>query len=413
MKKYVTDVLVIGGGASGMAAARAVNNEGSDVILVERDDNLGGILNQCIHNGFGLHYFKEELTGPEYSHKFKNLIKDSEIKILTERFFHSLDEDKKEVHFLSNSGVETIKCKAMIYASGARERPFGSLLIPGDRTSGIYTAGLAQRFTNIENRLPGKKALILGSGDIGLIMARRLTLEGMEVQGVLERNPYPGGLARNINQCLKDYNIPLLLSTTVVEVRGKDRLEEVIVANVDNNFNIIESTKKSYKVDTLVLSVGLVPSTTQIMDYVDINPKTRGIIVDSNMNTNKDWIFASGNCTVIYDLVDYVSKEGEIAGRSATKYIKGEKLGEKIEINLGNNIGIVNPTFYAKDSDLELYIRVIRPEEKGKIVLRDGDNVIFKSHNKTLLPSEMETFKIKKEKLKNIKTLLLEMIEDE
>lgn len=409
MKKYETDVLVIGGGAAGMGAALSAAEEGVKVTIVERTERLGGILNQCIHNGFGLHFFKEELTGPEYAFKFKNLVQKDDIEFLSNRFLYNIDEENKEVYFTSTEGMEVIKCKSMVYAAGARERPYGSLLVPGGRVSGIYTAGVAQRLTNLENRLPGKKALILGSGDIGLIMARRLTLEGMKVEAVLERMPYPGGLERNINQCLNDFNIPLLLSTTVLEVRGNGRLEEVIVGQVDENYNVIKGTERSYAVDTLILSVGLVPSTTPIMHVVDINPRTRGVIVDSQMRTNKDWIFAAGNCVVVYDLVDYVSSEGQIAGKNAAKYVKGEEKGNRYEIKKGRNIGIINPLIYNDKSDLELYIRVSRPDT-GKIIVRNGDKVVYQSKESNLLPSEMEHFKIKKEKLGEIKGLTVEMI---
>jgi NADPH-dependent 2,4-dienoyl-CoA reductase/sulfur reductase-like enzyme len=335
------------------------------------------------------------------------------ITFLSNRFLHSINEENKEIIFTSSEGIEKISCKALVYTAGARERPFGSLLIPGNRVSGIYTAGMAQRLTNIENRLPGKKALILGSGDIGLIMARRLTLEGMKVEAVLERMPYPGGLARNITQCLKDFEIPLLLSTTVVEVRGQGRLNEVIVAQVDGNFNEIKSTRRSYSVDSLILSVGLVPSTTPVMHLVEIDKRTRGVVVDSIMRTNKEWVFAAGNCVVIYDLVDYVSKEGEIAGENAAKYILGETFGKKIKINPGNNIGIISPSFYVENTELELYVRVIRPCENKKIIVKSGQDIIHQSRHISMIPSEMEHIKIKKDKLLNVKELTVEVIENE
>ncbi|MFN3411603.1 MAG: NAD(P)/FAD-dependent oxidoreductase, partial [Exilispira sp.] len=360
MNKISCDLLVIGGGASGLGAALKAAKEGIDVVIVERLNLAGGILNQCIHNGFGLHYFKKELTGPEYAANLLDLTKDLPIKFLFEHFLLSIDKKSRTAYFTSENGITEISCRALVYSAGARERPFGSLLIPGDRVSGIYTAGVAQKFINIENRIIGKRAIVLGSGDIGLIMARRLTLEGIEVVAVCERMPYPGGLTRNINQCLKDFGIPLLLSTTVTEVRGDGRLSEVITSELDSNYNIIEGSQRSYSVDTLVLSVGLVPSTTPMMDYVEIDPRTRGIIVDSTMNSSTPWIFSSGNCVIIYDLVDYVTKEGEIAGKYAVEYIKEEKTKKKIPIKKGIGVGIINCAYWVEGSDLNIYLRAIK-----------------------------------------------------
>ncbi|MBP8991643.1 MAG: FAD-dependent oxidoreductase [Spirochaetes bacterium] len=399
MNRLETDILVIGAGAAGMGAAICAANSGVSVIVVERNPDAGGILNQCIHNGFGLHYFKKEFTGPEFAYQLYSKTKESGIQFLFNHFLLQLDLKNKTAIFASEEGIKLIACKALIYTAGARERPFGSLLIPGDRVSGIFTAGVAQRLTNIENRLPGTKALILGSGDIGLIMARRLTLEGVEVVAVCERMPYPGGLARNIDQCLKDFGIPLLLSTTVTEVRGDGRLREVITSSLDENYNIIEGTQRSWSVDTLVLSVGLVPSTTPIMDYFSIDSKSRGVIVDNCMRTDKDWIFSAGNCVIIYDLVDYVTYQGEMAGRSAVNYIKNGNNPARYPIKKGNGVGVINCSYYVENSDLELYIRVNKPKEKAKLVVRSDNTIIYEGKPSAFIPSEMVRVKIKAEKI--------------
>ncbi|MCR4422402.1 MAG: NAD(P)/FAD-dependent oxidoreductase [Exilispira sp.] len=413
MNKISCDLLVIGGGASGIGAALKAAKEGVDVIVVERLNLAGGILNQCIHNGFGLHYFKKELTGPEYAANLLSLTKDLPIKFLFEHFLLSIDKKSKTAYFTSEKGINAISCKALVYSAGARERPFGSLLIPGDRVSGIYTAGVAQKFINIENRVIGKRAMVLGSGDIGLIMARRLTLEGIEVVAVCERMPYPGGLSRNINQCLKDFGIPLLLSTTVTEVRGDGRLSEVITSELDENYNVIEGSQRSWSVDTLVLSVGLVPSTTLMMDYVDIDSRTRGIIVDSTMNTSAPWIFSSGNCVIIYDLVDYVTKEGEIAGRYATQFIKEGKTKKKIPIKKGIGVGITNCAYWVEETDLPLYLRANKPIEKGRLVVRAGNSILYEGKEQAFIPSEMVHKSIKSEqisKIGNIENITVEII---
>ena len=382
-----TDVLVIGGGAAGMGAAIAAAKEGVKVTLLEREEKTGGILNQCIHNGFGLHYFKEELTGPEYAERLKKILGEYDIDVVTDSVVKVI-KDKKVVT-VSCDGVKEIETSSIVFATGARERPFGALMIPGDRPSGIFTAGVVQKFINIENRLPGKRALILGSGDIGLIMARRLTLEGVEVVGVVERMPYPGGLARNIRQCLEDFDIPLYLSSTVVEVRGKERLEEVVVAKVDEAFRPIPGTEKVFKVDTLVLSAGLLPMVSLVSDLATLN-KTSGGLATSNIGQSSvEWLFGAGNSTVVYDLVDYVTVEGERAGRFAALYAKGEKLSEKIPVNPGENVRVLHPGWYSKDDDLTIYARVSKPMEKGKLFVGNYERTLT-----NLMPSEMVVLKV-------------------
>jgi len=393
-----TDVLVIGAGAAGMSAAIAAAKKNLKVVIAERDEITGGILNQCIHNGFGLHYFKEELTGPEYAERFRDQLSryaDS-IEVLTDCHVLRLNRNKKAL-LVSPKNVFELEAKVIVYAAGARERPFGSLMIPGDRPSGIFTAGVAQRLMNIDNRKVGRRALIVGSGDIGMIMARRLTLEGIEVVGVVERLPYPGGLLRNVIQCLKDFNIPLYLSSTVVEVKGRERLEEVIVASVDEQFRPIPNTEKSFKVDTLVLSVGLIPQVEMLNGLVSLDKRTRGIACSNTGQSSNEWIFAAGNCTAIFDLVDYVTKEGERAGEYASRYVNGERFSLGIPIVPGENVMLTFPNYYNDIDDLTLYLRCKKPMEKA--VLKVGG---FEKTFEDLIPSEMIVVKIPKQKLSNL-----------
>ncbi len=394
-----TDVLVIGAGGAGMGAALSAAKAGMKVILVDRDERTGGILNQCIHNGFGLHYFKEELTGPEYAERFSKILENYEIKLLTDCHVHKVFPDKRAI-LVSPKGILEVQPKAIVYAAGARERPFGALMIPGDRPSGIFTAGVAQKYMNIENRLIGKRALILGSGDIGMIMARRLTLEGVEVVAVVERLPYSGGLLRNVIQCLEDYNIPLYLSSTVVEVRGKERLEEVVVAQVDQNFKPIPGTERIFKVDTLVLSVGLIPQVELLDKLVQLDPISKGVACSNLGQSSNEWIFAAGNCTVIYDLVDYVTIEGEKAGKYAAEFVKGEKFGRSIPIKPAENVGVIFPRSYVPVEDLVLYLRSRKPIEKA--TLNVGN---FEKTFEDLVPSEMLRVRIPKSKVENFEQL--------
>jgi len=410
MKSYNTDVAVIGAGAAGLSAALAASREGARVLLIERNEDSGGILNQCIHNGFGLHYFKTELTGPEYAFRLAQMIEEKSIEVLTQRYLLDIDSQKKQIKVVSEKGIEFINTKSVVYTCGARERPFGSLLVPSSRACGVYTAGVAQRFINLENKMIGKSAIILGSGDIGLIMARRLTLEGVKVQAVIERMPYPGGLVRNINQCLKDFDIPLYLSHTVTQVRGDARINEVVVCQVDEKYCAVPQTEKIFSVDTLILSVGLIPETSKLYGKVNLDPSTKGVIIDSNGQSSDPFIFAAGNCVIVYDLVDYVSAEGENAGRNAALYAAGKEQDEKIKIEKGNNIGIINPSFYVRNTALDIYARVRKPVEKASFVVRDSDEVIFSVKNKSYVPSEMIQIKIDKEKLSRVKKLTVEVI---
>lgn len=395
-----TDILVIGGGAAGMGAAVGAAREGVSVTVIERVEKSGGILNQCIHNGFGLHYFKEELTGPEFAYRLGSMMSEYDnINVIKNAFLHSVSVREKSVLIVTEYGVERIKTKAMVIATGARERPFGAILVPGTRPAGIYTAGVAQRFVNIENRLPGKKAVILGSGDIGLIMARRLTLEGMKVEAVIERMSYPGGLERNIRQCLNDFDIPLYLSHTVTKVEGKDRLESVFVSEVDEMYQPIPGTEKKFDVDTLILSVGLVPQSALFKDYVRTDRATKGIITSSSGRTSIPWIFAAGNCVVIYDLVDFVTREGNIAGKNAALYAKNEGEYVTFAVIKGKNVGILFPGNYEVGTDLNLYLRVKKPFDAAQIRVLQGYNVVYNKKHLHLSPSEMVEIKIPAAKL--------------
>ncbi len=393
------DVLVVGAGAAGMAAAKEAAKRGMRVLLVEREERAGGVLNQCIHNGFGLHYYGEELTGPEYAERLKSSIPDG-VEMRLDTFVHKILPDKRVV-LVSERGYEELEVGGLVLATGARERPFGSLLIPGDRPSGIFVAGLAQRFVNIENYLPGKRALILGSGDIGLIMARRLKLEGVDVVAVVERLPYPGGLDRNVRQCLEDFDIPLLLSHTVVEVRGRERLEEVVVAEVDNEFVPIPGSEKVFKVDTLILSVGLIPAVGLVRNLVDISD--RGVAVSNTGQSSVDWIFSAGNVTTIFDLVDYVTYEGEKAGRNVALYVeRGNSGGVKYRIDKGENVGVLFPKWFDPSEEFVVYLRVSKPMERG--IVHVGDMVELELVD--LVPSEMVRVKVPKRKISEGDTLV-------
>ncbi|MEJ5230095.1 MAG: FAD-dependent oxidoreductase [Pseudothermotoga sp.] len=401
-----TDVLVIGAGAAGMAAALSAAKNGVKVTLVDRDERTGGILNQCIHNGFGLHYFKQELTGPEYAERFSTLLGSFEINLLTDCHVHKVNPDKTAI-LVSPKGVFELQTKAVVYTAGARERPFGALMIPGDRPSGIFTAGVAQKYMNIENRLIGKKALILGSGDIGMIMARRLTLEGVEVVAVIERLPYSGGLLRNVIQCLEDYNIPLYLSSTVVEVRGKSRLEEVVVAKVDQNYKPIPGTERVFKVDTLVLSVGLIPQVELLQGLVEFDPVSKGVLCSNIGQSSSEWIFAAGNCTVVYDLVDYVTIEGEKAGKYAALYAKGENFDRGKPLEAGENVGVIFPRRYVTGEDLVLYLRSKKPVERATLIVNG-----FEKKFEDVMPSEMIRVKIPQAKLADAQKITVSLKEE-
>jgi len=342
-----TEIAIIGGGPAGLAAAVAAREAGvQDILIIERDNELGGILNQCIHNGFGLHTFKEELTGPEYAGRYIEKVKEMEIPYLLHTIVVDVSRDKVVTVMNKEQGLFQIEAKAVILAMGCRERSRGALNIPGYRPAGIYSAGTAQRYVNMEGRMPGKKVVILGSGDIGLIMARRMTLEGATVQVVAELMPYSGGLKRNIVQCLDDYGIPLKLSHTVVDIKGKKRVEGVTLAQVDENRKPIPGTEEYYDCDTLLLSCGLIPENELSSQIgVELNSVTSGPVVNESLETNVDGVFACGNVLHVHDLVDYVSGEAKTAGANAAAYVQGNlpEVGKEIPLKGENGVRYTVP----------------------------------------------------------------------
>lgn len=402
MKTY--DLIIIGGGSAGMASALGAYFENiRNILILEKDAYLGGILNQCIHNGFGLHTFKEELTGPEYASRFIEMINkcnsENNDSIICKLNTMVLDitEDLIVTYSNDKEGIVIVKGKAIVMATGCSERTRGNIAIPGSRPAGILTAGLAQRYLNIDGYLVGKNIFILGSGDIGLIMARRMTLEGAKVLGVCELMPYSNGLNRNIVQCLNDYDIPLYLSHTVKKIIGKDRLEKIVIAKVDDKFEFIEGTELEFAVDTLLLSVGLIPSNpllNQLQTKFDV--KTKGPVVDSNYQTSTKGIFACGNSLHVHDLVDYVSEEGKLAGIKAAKYIKNLlSEEEKIDLLPGNGLNYLLPsTFYVNSGEVILKFRVKKPYGKSQIIIKNDNEVIKKINKLYLLPAEMQTITI-------------------
>lgn len=396
------DLVVIGGGPGGLAAAIEAKKNGVDnILIIERDKELGGILQQCIHNGFGLHEFKEELTGPEYAQRFIEKLLEMNIEYKLDTMVLDLTEDKKIHAINSKDGYMVIEAKAVILAMGCRERTRGAISIPGDRPSGVFTAGAAQRFINMEGYMVGKKVLILGSGDIGLIMARRLTLEGAEVKAVVELMPFSGGLTRNIVQCLDDYNIPLYLSHTVIDVVGKDRLEKVVIAKVDENRKPIPGTEKEYECDTLLLSVGLIPENDiSRKTGLEIDRRTNGLIVNEMMETSAEGIFACGNVVHVHDLVDFVSAEARKAGTAAAKYIKNEvKDGEYKEVINGKGITYTVPQKFRVeniDKALEIFMRVNNIYKNVKLEVKDEEKVLMSLNKQHLAPGEMEKVMVPK-----------------
>jgi NADPH-dependent 2,4-dienoyl-CoA reductase/sulfur reductase-like enzyme len=401
MREY--ELVIIGGGPAGLAAAVAAYKAGvQDILILERDNELGGILNQCIHNGFGLHTFKEELTGPEYAGRFIQQVKELGIPYKLNTMVLDLAEDKTVTAMNREDGLFQLKPKAVVLAMGCRERPRGALNIPGYRPAGIYTAGTAQRLVNMEGYLPGRKCVILGSGDIGLIMARRMTLEGAEVKVVAELMPYSGGLKRNIVQCLDDFGIPLKLSHTVVDIKGKDRLEGITLAQVENG-RPIPGTEEFYECDTLLLSCGLIPENELSRAAgVDINPITNGPAVNESLETSVPGVFAAGNVLHVHDLVDYVSEEAAAAGRHAAAYILEGKQVEGKTLPIKGVDGVrytvpvaIRPAAIDPEGTVIIRFRVGAVYTNKRIVVYAGDKQIFSRKRNVLAPGEMETVNLK------------------
>ena len=396
------DLIVIGGGPTGLAAAYAAKNKGlKKILIIERDKELGGILNQCIHNGFGLHYFKEQLTGPEYAERFIDMVEKTDIEIMLDTMVLQITKDKT-VHAVNTKiGYMILNAKSIVLAMGCRERTRGAISIPGTRPAGILTAGAAQRYVNIEGYMVGKRVVILGSGDIGLIMARRMTLEGAKVLACVELMPYSGGLQRNIVQCLEDFNIPLYLSHTITDIKGKNRVESVTVSKVDENRNPIPNTEMTFDCDTVLLSVGLIPENELTREAkIEIDPRTNGAKVLENKETSAEGIFACGNALHVHDLVDFVTAESTSAGEAAADYvINGEKDREKI-INVKTNaaIGYTVPQNFRSDCEngVEFYFRVRKVFKKSKIVVKDGEKIIANFKRQHMAPGEMEKILIPK-----------------
>jgi thioredoxin reductase len=389
------DVAVIGGGPAGMAAALSASNQGARVIIIERDQELGGILQQCIHNGFGLKYFKKELTGPEYAQNFINSIENSDIEVILSSMVINLTSNHHITAINSKLGIIEIQAKSVILAMGCRERTRGAINIPGTRPAGIFPAGQAQRFINIEGYLPGKRVVILGSGDIGMIMARRCTMEGLKVLAVAEVLPYPSGLKRNQVQCLDDYNIPLFLRHTIIDIRGKERVEGVTIAQIDEKWKPIPGTEKIYDCDTILFSVGLIPENELSSLAGCFIARNGGPSVDQYSQTTIPGIFACGNVLQVHDLVDWVTLEAVTTGINAAKFFKkgieNDRTNEIIVVP-GKNVNYVVPEriiHFTDEQTIQFSFRVRSPKKDIKTELVSNGKVIFSKKYRFVLPSEM------------------------
>ncbi len=414
------DLIVIGAGPAGLAAAiTAAKNGLKKILIAERDREAGGILNQCIHNGFGLHYFKEELTGPEYASRFIRMLADLNIELMLNAMVLEITPER-HVHVINRDvGYQVLEAKSIVLAMGCRERTRGAIAIPGSRPAGVLTAGAAQRYVNMEGYMVGRRVLVLGSGDIGLIMARRLTLEGAEVLACLEIMPYSSGLMRNVVQCLDDYDIPLLLSHTIVEIRGDKRVEEAVVARVDQNLKPIAGTEMTFTCDTILLSVGLIPE-NELTDKagIEIDPRTKGAIVRENMETSCHGIFACGNVVHVHDLVDFVTEESEIAGRGAAEFVLNEKSETADEMTLlcGDGVSYVVPQIVRRERVAKtqtVYFRVNRLFDKSRVVIRSGENEIAAFKRPYMAPGEMEHVKIPKALLDKAEGAIVISVEED
>jgi len=395
MNRSEADVVVVGAGPAGMAAAIAARESGAGrVVLVERLPRPGGILPQCIHEGFGVEILEETLTGPEYSKRFEDAVRSSGVELMLDTMVLEMTP-KRILTVTSKSGMHQIEAKAVVLAMGCRERTRGALMIPGSRPAGIFTAGTAQHLVNLRGLMPGRKVVVLGSGDIGLIMARRLTLEGAKVQAVVEILPYASGLTRNVCQCLEDFGIPLLLEHTIVDIHGDERLEGVTVARVDGDRRPIKITEKELECDTLLLSVGLIPENELSFGAkVELDPATGGAVVDQHLRTGVRGVFACGNALQVHDLVDWVSLEGERAGKAAAAFAKtGEWMGKTAPVVAGSGIRHVVPQMVSATGEVEFSIRVKKPMENVVITVSQAGKEVWRKRAARLAPPEMERFK--------------------
>lgn len=397
MSELIYDVIVVGGGPAGLAAALSAHEHGAQkVLILERDGELGGILNQCIHNGFGLHYFKEELTGPEYAGRFVQMLSGTGIEVRLDTMVLEVDAARRVVQAVGKTyGYQFLRAKSIVLAMGCRERTRGAIGIPGTRPAGIFTAGTAQRYVNMEGYMVGKRVLILGSGDIGLIMARRMTLEGARVLACVEVMPYSGGLNRNIVQCLEDYDIPLYLSHTIVDIRGRARVEQAVVAQVDADRKPIPGTERVFDCDTILLSVGLIPENELTRTAgIRMDPRTNGAVVYENMETSAPGVFACGNALHVHDLVDYVTEESWRAGAAAAAFAGGdESCATALEIQNGAGVSYTVPQHVRPENvgrRLELFFRVRRVYRNAAVIVRCGEEQLARYQRDHLAPGEME-----------------------